>query len=88
MIQLSEEHLSNLDKEALVIIVASLQNQLVSKQNQLYTTNTHLADTNRQMELLTEQIHIINQRQFGKHSETASEIDGLPVCVLEHKFTD
>ena len=76
MIQLSEEQLNNLGKEALVIIVASLQDQLVSMQNQLDTANAQLADTNRQIELLTEQIRIMNQRQFGKHSEAASEIDG------------
>ncbi|MBR5316787.1 MAG: transposase [Lachnospiraceae bacterium] len=29
-----------------------------------------IADTNRQIELLTEQIRIINQRQFGRHSES------------------
>ena len=76
MIQLSEEQLNNLNKEALVIIVASLQDQLISMQGQLDTANTQLADTNRQIELLTEQIRIMNQRQFGKHSEAASEIDG------------
>ncbi len=76
MIQLSEEQLNNLNKEALVIIVASLQDQLLSMQGQLDTANAQLADTNRQIELLTEQIRIMNQRQFGKHSEAVSEIDG------------
>ncbi|MBE5846003.1 MAG: IS66 family transposase, partial [Butyrivibrio sp.] len=76
MIQLSEEQLNNLNKEALVIIVASLQDQLVSMQGQLDTANAQLADTNRQIELLTEQIRIMNQRHFGKHSEAASAFDG------------
>ena len=88
MIQLSEEQLNNLNKEALVIIVASLQDQLLSMQGQLDTANAQLADTNRQIELLTEQIRIMNQRQFGKHSEAASEIDGLPARVIEHKLTE
>ena len=67
---LSEEQLNNLNKEALVIIVASLQDQLSSMQSQLDTANRQLADTNRQIELLTEQIRIMNQRQFGRQSES------------------
>ena len=35
MIQLSDEQLNNLDKEALVIIVSSLQDQLLALQSQL-----------------------------------------------------
>ena len=67
---LSEEQLNNLNKEALVIIVASLQDQLSSMQSQLDTANRQLADTNRQIELLTEQIRIMNQRKFGRQSES------------------
>lgn len=77
MIQLSEEQLNNLGKEALVIIVASLQDQLLSMQTQLDNANAQLADTNRQIELLTEQIRIMNQRHFGRKSESRlSEVDG------------
>ena len=76
MIQLSEEQLNNLNKEALVIIVSSLQDQLTSMQSQLDNANSMLADNNRQIELLTEQIRIMNQRQFGKKSETSDEMDG------------
>ena len=68
---LSEEQLKNLNKEALVIIVASLQDQLSSMQSQLDTANRQLADTNRQIELLTEQIRIMNQRKFGRQSESS-----------------
>ena len=70
MMILTEEQLNNLNKEALVIIVASLQDQLGSMHEQLNTANARLADTNRQIELLTEQIRIMNQRQFGRHSES------------------
>lgn len=70
MMLLSEDQLNNLNKEALVIIVASLQDQLGLMQSQLDTANAQLADTNRQIELLTEQIRIMNQRQFGRQSET------------------
>ena len=70
MIQLSEEQLNNLNKEALVILVASLQDQLSIMQSQL-------SDTNKQIELLTEQIRIMNQRKFGKASESdLSQVDG------------
>ena len=62
--------LNNLNKEALIIIVSSLQDQLNSVHAQLDTANAQLADTNRQIELLTEQIRIMNQRQFGRHSES------------------
>lgn len=66
---LSEEQLSDLNKDALVIIACSLQDQLSSMQSQLSAANAQLSDTNRQIELLTEQIRIMNQRQFGKRSE-------------------
>ena len=75
MLILSEEQLNNLNKEALVIIAASLQDQMQSLHTQLDTANAQLADTNRQIELLTEQIRIMNQRQFGRHSES-NLIDG------------
>ena len=77
MIQLSDEQLNNLDKEALVIIVSSLQDQLLALQSQLEHANAQLSDNNRQIELLTEQIRIMNQRFFGRRSEAAvSEVDG------------
>ena len=76
MVQLSEEQLNNLNKEALIIIASSLQDQLVSMQSQLDTANAQLADQSRQLEIFAEQLRIMNQRQFGKHSEAASEIDG------------
>jgi transposase len=77
MMQLSDEQLNNLSKEALLIIVASLQDQLRSVHEQLDRANARLSDNNRQIELLTEQIRIMNQRQFGRKSESAlSEVDG------------
>ena len=77
MIQLSDKQLHNLDKEALIIIVSSLQDQLLSLQSQLDHANAQLSDTNRQIELLTEQFRIMNQRHFGRKSEAnLSEIEG------------
>ena len=77
MIQLSDEQLNNLGKEALIVIVSSLQDQLLALQSQLDHANAQLSDTNRQIELLTEQIRIMNQRFFGRKSEASvSEVDG------------
>ena len=77
MIHLSDEQLYNLDKDALVIIVSALQDQLQSMSKQLDSANARLSDTNRQIELLTEQIRIMNQRQFGRKSESSlNETDG------------
>ena len=75
--QLSDEQLHNLDKEALIIIVSSLQDQLLSLQSQLDHANAQLSETNRQIELLTEQFRIMNQRHFGRKSEAnLSESEG------------
>ena len=71
MMMLSEEQLNNLNKEALVIIAGSLQDQLAAMREQLNTANAQLSDTNRQIELLTEQIRIMNQRHFGRQSESS-----------------
>jgi transposase len=77
MVHLSDEQINNLDREALVIIVSSLQSQLDSVQSQLDTANAMLSDNNRQIELLTEQIRLLNQRHFGRKSESnLNEIDG------------
>ena len=77
MMILTEEQLNNLNREALVIIVSSLQDQLASVREQLDAANASLQDNNRQIELLTEQIRIMNQRQFGRKSEAGlTEIDG------------
>lgn len=77
MIQLSDEQLNNLNKEALIVIVSSLQDQLLVLQSQLDHANAQLSDNNRQIELLTEQIRIMNQRFFGRKSEASvSEVDG------------
>ena len=53
MIQLSDEQLNQLGKEALVVIVSSLQDQLLALQSQLDHANAQLSDNNRQIELLT-----------------------------------
>ncbi len=77
MARLSDDQLNKLSKEALVIIVSSLQSQLASLQAQLDAANAMLSDNNHQIELLTEQIRIMNQRHFGRKSESGlNELDG------------
>ena len=73
MVQLSFEQLNSLNKDALVIIVSSLQDQLTAMQSQLDNANSQLADTSRQLELLTDQIRIMNQRQYGRRSESVPD---------------
>ena len=83
MILLSEEQLNNLDKEALVILFSSLQEQLVYVQKQLDTANERLRDNNRQIELLTEQIRILNQRHFGRKSESALTAEDGQMTIFD-----
>ena len=75
MVQLTDDQLNSLNKEALIIIVSSLQSQLTSVQSQLDSANALLADNNRQIEFLSEQIRIMNQRQFGRKTE--SNLNGV-----------
>lgn len=75
MLQLSEEQLNSLNKDALVIIATSLQGQLQSMARQLENANARLDDNNRQIELLTEQIRLMNQRHFGRKAE--SNLSGM-----------
>ena len=69
MLKLSEEQLNSLNHDALVIIAASLQDQLISVSEQLDKANAQLADNNKKIDFLAEQIRIMNQRKFGKASE-------------------
>ena len=89
MATLTNEQLNNLSKEALVIIVSSLQSQLASVQSQLDSANAMLLDNNRQITLLTEQIRIMNQRHFGKKSESdLNEMDGQLTLSIYDAFNE
>ena len=83
MNRLTDEQLNNLSKDALVILFSSLQDQLVSVQEQLDAANNRLADNNRQIELLVEQIRIMNQRQFGRKSESNLTGDDGQVTMFD-----
>ena len=83
MNRLSEEQLNNLSKDALVILFSSLQDRLVSLQDQLDEANSRLADNNRQIELLVEQIRILNQRRFGRKSESDLSGDDGQMTIFD-----
>ena len=83
MICLTEAQLNSLGKDALVILITSLQDQLVSMQEQLDTANSRLNDNNRQIELLTEQIRIMNQRHFGRKSERGLSSDDAQLTIFD-----
>ena len=83
MNRLTDEQLNNLSKDALVILFSSLQDQLASVQEQLDAANNRLADNNRQIELLVEQIRIMNQRQFGRKSESNLTGDDGQVTMFD-----
>ncbi len=55
MQQLSNEQLNSLDRETLVILVTSLQDQLLALRSQLDKANATLEDNNRQIELLSDE---------------------------------
>ena len=70
MNRLSDEQLNSLSRETLIIIVASLQSQLEAVQGQPDVANSQLAENNKQIELLVKQIRLMNQRHFGRKSES------------------
>ena len=78
MIQLSEEQLNNLNKDALVIIVSSLQDQLASMQDQLEILNEN-------MEKLIEQNDISYTSDWGAQFTVsqfyAEKITGSPQTI-------
>ena len=76
MAHLSEEQLNSLNRSALVILVSSLQDQLE-------TANARLAETNHRIDLLTEQIRLLNQRQFGRKSEKALSGDDDQFSIFD-----
>ena len=77
MNRLSDEQLNNLSKDTLILLFSAMQDQLASTKEQLSfmkeqldEANSLIADNNKQIELLVEQIRIMNQRQFGRKSES------------------
>ena len=76
MDQLTPEQLNTLDKNTIILLFLSLQNQFDSLHKQLDTANAQIADNNRQIETLIEQIRLMNQRRFGRHSESGLLDDG------------
>lgn len=62
MTKLSQEQLNNLSKEELVAETLKLQDQYI--------------DLSQKVDFLTEQIMLMNQRQFGRKTEKNSVSDG------------
>ena len=76
MNRLSPEQLNTLGKGALVVIVSALQDQLELLSAQLDSAKKQLVENNHRIDLLTEQIRIMNQRQFGRRSESSLQSGG------------
>ena len=72
----SAKQLHNLDKDTLILMLSSMQEQLDE-------ANRRLADNNRQIELLIEQIRIMNQRQFGRKSESKPYTDDGQMTIFD-----
>ncbi len=83
MTHLSEEQLNNLNKDALIIIVSSLQSQLEAVQAQLESSNSMLAENMKKIDLLTEQIRLMNQRHFGRKTESSLNEDDSQLTLFE-----
>ena len=75
MNRLSPEQLNTLGKSALIVIVSALQDQLELLSSRLDSANKTLDENNHRINLLTEQIRIMNQRQFGRRSESSLQSD-------------
>ena len=73
MAMLSDAQLNSLNKDALVFIASSLQEQISSMQAQLDNANAQIAENNKQIKHLIEQISLLNQHKFGRSSEKASD---------------
>lgn len=67
--EISQAQLNNLSKDALMILYI----QMSKNQSDLLAQNEKLI---KQVEDLTEQIRILNQHRFGKHSESEKQIEG------------
>ena len=64
MNQLTDAQLNSLPKDALILIVSSLQDQLALMGQQLDQANAQLADNHTQMELLLEQVRLLNHQDL------------------------
>lgn len=80
MIQLSDEQLNNLGKEALVVIVSSLQDQLLALQSQLDQEPSKEPEI---AEVIIPSYH--RKKAVGKRG---SDLSGLPARIIEHTLSD
>ena len=99
MIQLSDEQLNNLGKEALVVIVSSLQDQLLALQSQLDHANAQLSlfDSFNEVEYLKQdslkepeitEVIIPSYHRKKAVGKRESDLSGLPARIIEHTLSD
>ena len=99
MIQLSDEQLNNLGKEVLVVIVSSLQDQLLALQSQLDHANAQLSlfDSFNEVEYLKQdslkepeitEVIIPSYHRKKAVGKRESDLSGLPARIIEHTLSD
>ena len=99
MIQLLDEQLNNLGKEALVVIISSLQDQLLALQSQLDHANAQLSlfDSFNEVEYLKQdslkepeitEVIIPSYHRKKAVGKRESDLSGLPACIIEHTLSD
>ena len=99
MIQLSDEQLNNLGKEALVVIISSLQYQLLALQSQLDHANAQLSlfDSFNEVEYLKQdplkepeitEVIIPSYHRKKAVGKRESDLSGLPARIIEHTLSD
>ena len=99
MIQLSDEQLNNLGKEALVVIISSLQDQLLALQSQLDHANAQLSlfDSFNEVEYLKQdplkepeitEVIIPSYHRKKAVGKRESDLSGLPARIIEHTLSD
>mgnify|MGYP004442799081 FL=1 len=72
----SNDQLKSLNKDTLILLLNTIydQNDAINSQLELY--RNQLTAANKKLDLLTEQIALMNQRAFGRKSETAASMPG------------
>ena len=99
MIQLLDEQLNNLGKEALVVIISSLQDQLLALQSQLDHANAQLSlfDSFNEVEYLKQdplkepeitEVIIPSYHRKKAVGKRESDLSGLPARIIEHTLSD
>ena len=87
--RLTYEKLNSLDKEILIQMLLSTKEQLDNALLKLDKMSKQINETNATIRILTEQLAIANQRQFGRKTEkdlVLDEEDGQQLFFNEVEF--